>query len=70
MTDNTNIIPDSEELSLDQLENVSGGALTGAAAVNALAGVTGAAKECVSDINDLKKRLDRIENKLRITNNN
>ena len=71
-----NKTPENEELDLDQLESVSGGALNGAAAVNAFAGtagVTGAAgvaKECVSDINDLKKRLDRIENKLRITNNN
>jgi lactobin A/cerein 7B family class IIb bacteriocin len=46
MTDNMNKSIDNEELDLDQLENVSGGALnalTGAAAVNALTGATGVA---------------------------
>ena len=37
MTDNMNKSIDNEELDLDQLENVSGGALNGAAAVNGAA---------------------------------
>ena len=42
MTDNMNKSIDNEELDLDQLENVSGGAFHGAAAVNGAAKALGA----------------------------
>jgi hypothetical protein len=43
MTDNMNKSIDNEELDLDQLENVSGGAFNGAAAVNGAAKALGGA---------------------------
>jgi hypothetical protein len=58
---------DSEELDLEKLENVSGGGIYDQ--FKAIAQQT-YSKECVSDINDIKERLDRIENKLKITKNN